>query len=346
DAPAVAVDEVAADRQPDAHAIGLGGAERLKQAALDLVGEAGAGIRDDDLDLTWAGALRLQRDDPLVTLETGQGIDGIADQIDDHLVNLHLVDQHLRQPRRQLRVHRDALVARADDREPARLLDHAVDVLARTLGLTGGHEAAQSVDDLAAAARLADRLVHQLADLLRLGLASLEQPPARLDIVHDGGERLIQLVGKAGGHLAHDAEARHLQQLGLQLGQAPLRLLALGQIAHEAGEQPVLANPGLAHRELHREPRAVLALADHDAADADDALLAGTQIAGDVVVMALPVGRGHQNADVLPDELLGRVLEQALRGGIDDLNAALLVDGDQPVGGGLDDRLEQRLALG
>ena len=47
-----------------------------------------------------------------------------------------------------------------------------------------------------------------------------------------------------------------------QLVQPPLRLLPFGQVAHEAGEQSVLAEPGLAHRKLHGQRRPVLAQAD------------------------------------------------------------------------------------
>ena len=47
----------------------------------------------------------------------------------------------------------------------------------------------------------------------------------------------------------------------------------------------------LADRELHRKGRAVLALADHHAADADDAPLAGGQIALQIAVVRLAIGR-------------------------------------------------------
>ena len=66
-----------------------------------------------------------------------------------------------------------------------------------------------------------------------------------------------------------------MHQLGLQFLQARFGLLPLGQVADEAGEETLVAGFHLADRELHRKGRAVLALADHDAADADDAPLAG-----------------------------------------------------------------------
>ena len=64
------------------------------------------------------------------------------------------------------------------------------------------------------------------------------------------------------------------------------------------GEEALVARAHLADRELHRKGRAVLALADHHAADADDPPLAGAQIAIEIAVMALAIGRRHQHLDV------------------------------------------------
>ena len=87
------------------------------------------------------------------------------------------------------------------------------------------------------------------------------------------------------GHLAHGGQPREASELGLQFLQPRLGLLPLGEVADEAGEEALLARPHLADRELHGEGRAVLALADDHAVDADDALLARGEIAWDVAVM-------------------------------------------------------------
>ena len=57
-----------------------------------------------------------------------------------------------------------------------------------------------------------------------------------------------------------------------------------------------LAGLHLADRKLHRKGRAVLALADHHPADADDAALAGRVIAVEIAVVLLAIGRRHQHA--------------------------------------------------
>ena len=77
-----------------------------------------------------------------------------------------------------------------------------------------------------------------------------------------------------------------MHELGLQLLQPRFGLLPLGQIANEAGEEALVAGLHLADGKLHREGRAVLALADDDAADADDAALAGAQIALEIAVVS------------------------------------------------------------
>ena len=112
-------------------------------------------------------------------------------------------------------------------------------------------------------------------DRERLVGAVFEQPARALQVVGDRRQRLVELVGERRGHLAHRGQPRDVHQLGLQFLQPRLGLLPLGQIADEAGEEALVARAHLADRKLHRKGRAVLALADHDAADADDAPLAG-----------------------------------------------------------------------
>ena len=76
-----------------------------------------------------------------------------------------------------------------------------------------------------------------------------------------------------------------MQQLRLQLLQPLARRLTLGDVAHEAGEEPTLPELHFADLQLHREGRAVGALADDDAADADDPPLSRVEIVGEISVM-------------------------------------------------------------
>ena len=201
-----------------------------------------------------------------------------------------------------LKRHAHALLLGADERERARLLDQLLDAFDPPLAFAPRDEIAQTADDLAGAQRLLGGLVHRLADHDRVFVRSaFEQPARALHVVGDRRERLVQFMRQRRGHLAHRGQARDMDELGLQLLQPRLGLLPFGQVADEAGEETPVAGFHLADRKLHREGRAVLALADHDAADADDPPLAGPQIALEIAVVVFAIGRGHQHLDVLAD---------------------------------------------
>src|SRR5262245_44264250 len=103
-----------------------------------------------------------------------------------------------------------------------------------------------------------------------------------------------------------------MNELGLQLLEPRLGLLALREVADESGEEALIARAHLADGELHRKSRAVLALADDDAPDADDAPLTGPQIALQVAVVVLPIGRRHQPFDIRANDFRCRIAEQSL----------------------------------
>ena len=81
----------------------------------------------------------------------------------------------------------------------------------------------------------------------------------------------------------------------------PFDALALGDIAHNAREHAPAAALNLAHREIEREDRAILAFAGHLAPDADNLAHPGLAIVPQVGVVLGVVRLGHQYLDVLPD---------------------------------------------
>jgi hypothetical protein len=93
-----------------------------------------------------------------------------------------------------------------------------------------------------------------------------------------------------------------MHELGLQLLQPRLRLLTFREVADESGEEALIARAHFADGKFHRESRAVLALADDDAPDPDDAPLSGPQIALDIGVVILAVRRRHQELDVRTED--------------------------------------------
>ncbi len=61
--------------------------------------------------------------------------------------------------------------------------------------------------------------------------------------------------------------------------------------------------------------------------------------------MLLPVRRRHQNADVLPDRLFGRVAEQRSAVALNELHDPMVVDHDHRVRHGVKHRPQMRLAF-
>ena len=106
------------------------------------------------------------------------GFDGVADQIEENLLNLHLLHQHRARARIEAEDRFNTLLLGADKGQGARLLDQLVDVLGPLLGLAARHELAQAADDLAGAQRLLRGLGQSVADLRRVRMLDpLEQAP-------------------------------------------------------------------------------------------------------------------------------------------------------------------------
>ena len=91
--------------------------------------DAGTGIGDGDFD--HVVGRRRGRDDKFAALGILHRLDGIAHQIEQDLLNLHLVGQHEVDARIELEAHAHAFVLGADQRERARLLDELLDALPR-----------------------------------------------------------------------------------------------------------------------------------------------------------------------------------------------------------------------
>jgi hypothetical protein len=77
--------------------------------------------------------------------------------------------------------------------------------------------------------------------------------------------------------------------------------------------------------------------------DADDPCRSGLEIPADVPLVRWPVRWWHEHADALPAELVRRVAEHALRGGVHGLDHAVLIADDDGVRRSIDDRPRARL---
>ena len=95
----------------------------------------------------------------------GHRLDGVAHQVEQHLLDLDLVGEHEVGARIELEAHADAVLLGADQRQRARLLDQLGEALDAPLALAAADEIAQAADDLAGAQRLLGGLVERVAQI-------------------------------------------------------------------------------------------------------------------------------------------------------------------------------------
>ena len=153
----------------------------------------------------------------------------------------------------QLERYAHTALFRPDESECQGFFDQLVEALEAAFGLALADEPSQSTDDLASALRLSDRLLHHLADAFAAADTGSQKLATGFQIIRHRGQWLVKLVRHCRGHLPHDGEPRGVQQLGLKILNAALGLLALGQIADEAGKITAAREGELANLQLHRK---------------------------------------------------------------------------------------------
>lgn len=159
----------------------------------------------------------------------------------------------------------------------------------------------------------------------------------------DRAQRCLQIMGDDVGKILQLLVCA--LQFANQERLAFFRLLAEADVVHQAGEHAAAVHLHFAHRQLDREGGAVLALRDHLAAEADDALLASGQIVREIAVVLFMVGGRHELGDVFAQHFVPRIAEQALGGGIEGVDGAAFVDGNDGVHRRLHDGGKSRALL-
>ena len=238
-----------------------------------------------------------------------------------------VVDEHEATQRAAAAADNGAL----DDRGGKQLARLAAEPSGMGLG-SGLRRCGAGVEEAHAALGILEQARHALAQHLGLGIAEharerrVDQPDRRGRVADH------ERVGQA----FEDRAEQGLLALEALLGGA-LR----AQVDNGAGEVARAPDRKLADREVHGEGGAVLAQAGHFAADADDLAPAGGEIFGEVGVVLAAVGLRHQHVDVAADQLVSGISEHFLGRGIDGLDVAAGIDGDD----GRDRRLEDRPEL-
>src|SRR4051794_614728 len=146
DLTAVGLDDGAANRQADTHAMAFVGDERLEQMRRYVRRNPRSGVRDADCEHTIL--VRRGGNCELAPLRGFHGFDGVAQQVEQNLLNLHLVGEDEVDGGVELKTHPNALILGADECQRARFLDKLLDAFDPALALSARHELAQAADDL------------------------------------------------------------------------------------------------------------------------------------------------------------------------------------------------------
>src|SRR5262249_46524134 len=181
----VGLDNGAADRQADTHAMALVGDKGLEELGHQFRRDPGPGVGHADGDHIVGGCCC--GDNELASLRRLHGFDGISQQIEQHLLNLHLVDKDVIDGRVELKPDTDTLILGSDQRQGARFLDEPFDAFHPTLAVAPTYEFAQATYDLPRAQSLIACLVHGIAQQARAIFgATLEQASRALHVADNG----------------------------------------------------------------------------------------------------------------------------------------------------------------
>src|SRR6516165_10620893 len=185
DPSAVGLDNGAADRQADTHAVALIGDKGLEELRHQFRRDPGPGVGHADCDhfvVADCGG-----NDELASLRHLHGFDGIAQQVQQNLLDLHLVDENEIDGRIELKPDTDALILSSDQRQGAGLLNELLDAFDPTLTVAPPYEFTQATDDLTRAQSLIARLVHGVAQHAQAVLdTTFEHTSRALHVTRDG----------------------------------------------------------------------------------------------------------------------------------------------------------------
>ena len=138
----------------------------LNSSAIVAGIDAGAAVRDHELDVALAVDERAQHDLAARFRHFEHRVDAVADQVENDLLDLHRVGLHQRRLRRRLQQHAHAVVARVGLRERQHVFEQTVrlDQLAPHLAILD--EGAQAADHFAGAQRLRADVIERGLDLV------------------------------------------------------------------------------------------------------------------------------------------------------------------------------------
>ena len=207
----------------------LGREERIEDLRLQILGDARAIVVDLENDRFLVGIVPGADDEHAPSVRREHRLLRVDDEVEQHLLDLVAVGEHLRQAGGE-RIDdgdvRDALLVRA---QRERFAHDLVDVHHGARRLPLARERQKVADDPRGALRFAEDRLEPAAER-RIERRLLRQP---LGPAQDGRQRVVELVRDAGDGLAERRHLLGLQQLVVDVARFVVELLALADVANE-----------------------------------------------------------------------------------------------------------------
>ena len=211
--PAVRLDDRAGDRQAHAHAVRLGGEERVEDPRERAGGDAGAGVAHGDLDGLRAVEPRGHADAPIVRARAVERVHAVENEVEQHLLQMHAVATDVRQIARHVHVQLHLPRRRIDPHERRDVAHERAHVEPPRVERLPLEQPAHAVDDVARALVVVADVGKNRADFVEVRRWVLQEELRRLRVAQDRRERLIDLVRQRRRELAHHRDAPRVGDL-------------------------------------------------------------------------------------------------------------------------------------
>ena len=341
-------DHGAAQAQAQAHAFAASGEEGREQPCAELAVDARPGISDIEGDPAF---MRLAHADAQHTrcwvAAVLHRLDGIAREVQQHLLDHGAVADHARRRVRQVGVDPGAALARLQPHQRQHRVEQQVHADGFAQLLAAAHEVVHALDDPPGALGLLGHVLQGLAQQRRcVGIGLVHQVQRAAGIAGNGRQRLVQLVAQQRGHLADGGQPRGGLQPFLLLARQVLDAALRADVEHGAHPAGVLALAVDQRRFIDHDREALAVLAHEQCFEAFArrglAGIAGSQAQR----LPLPVAVGQFGRPVRRRgrfaQLVRREADHGAEGRVDVRDVAVQVARAQPG----DQRVFHRLAEG
>ena len=202
--------------------------ERIENLRLHVFRHAWAVVVNLEDDRALVALVPRAHDEGAAAVRREHGLFGVDHEVQQHLLHLVWVREHLRQPRSERVDHGDVGHALLVGAEGQRIAQDVIQVHHRARALALAREGEQVAHNPRCALRLReDRL-----DPAPRGGVHLARRQA-LGPREDRRERIVQLVRHTGDRLAECGQLLRLQQLGVEIARLVVELLALAHISQQ-----------------------------------------------------------------------------------------------------------------